>query len=952
MKILLFVIICALPTLASAQYALSGNVADAQTHSRIRGASISIRSSADAAFSRYAISDTAGSFSFEGLPAGSYNLLITYIGYGNAGQNVSISSADVRIDTVMLMRSAGLLDSVTVIGKTPMAEQKGDTVQLNASQFKVNPDATAEDLARKMPGITIQNGQVTAHGETVQKITLDGRDLFGDDATAALRNLPAEVVDKIQIFDRLSDQAQFTGYDDGNTTKGLNIVTKANMRNGQFGRAYAGYGSDDRYQAGGNTTVLKGNRKITLVGNFNNVNQQNFSSQDLLGISNASQGRGGQGGGGRGAGGGNGNNTSNFLVGQQNGINRTTAAGINYTDNWGPKLIFTGSYFFNDTRNTTDQLVNRSYVLSKIPGYRQETASGGDNTNNRVNMRFEYRIDSANQLIITPSLAFQNNRTLSRVTTAFIDPSSSATTSVTDNLNNARRTANNLNNSILYRHAFPKRGRTFSVNFQTGSNHRTGDVFTDVYDTAFSGGGFSDSISRRHTSQLGDGYQLSANLVYTEPLGRRSQLLVNYNPSYTNSKADQEAFDYDDSSSKYVVFDPALSSKFNNHTTQQSGGIGYRYGTKSTQLNIGVNYQRSELSSDQQFPRTLTVDKAFYNLLPNAMLRMKLSTRSSLRLFYRAGTTLPTVTQLQDVYDLTNLPFVTAGNPNLSQQLTHTLNTRYTYTNTNASTLLVGNLFFQTANNYITNATYAASQDSLLAGDVVLRKGQQLTRPVNLDGYVSLRSLLTFAMPLNFIHSNINFNGGVTYAKLPGIIDNLRNSSESFTYALGAVIGSNISRYVDFTVSYNTNINTVKNALQPTLNNHYFSQTAGIQANLLTKSGWFLQNDLSNQLYTGLSAGFNQNYFLWNVGTGKKFGKKQQAEVKLSVFDLLRQNRSIVRNVTETYIEDVRNQVLRQYFMLTFTYNLRSFASAGGTRGPAGDRPAFPQGGPGGRDHF
>jgi hypothetical protein len=294
---------------------------------------------------------------------------------------------------------------------------------------------------------------------------------------------------------------------------------------------------------------------------------------------------------------------------------------------------------------------------------------------------------------------------------------------------------------------------------------------------------------------------------------------------------------------------------------------------------------------------------------------------------YRVSTSQPSVTQLQDVYDFTNLPFVVAGNPNLAQQLSHTLSTRYTYTNTNKSTLIVGNVFLQTASDYITNATYVPLRDSVLTNDLTLKAGEQLTKPVNLDGYLSLRSLLTFAMPLQFIKSNINFNGGVTYSKLPGIINNLQTVSKNLTYSLGTVIGSNVSQYIDFTVTYNANINTVKNQLQPTLNNEYFSQTAGVQFNLLSKKGWFLQNDLTNQLYNGLSQGFNQNYFLWNMSTGKKFFKKQQGELKLSVFDLLKQNRSIVRNVTETYIEDVQNQVLRQYFMMTFTYNLRTFGN-------------------------
>ena len=200
--------------------------------------------------------------------------------------NDSIPDAD--LGNVLVPKKTTEIAGVTVVSKTPPVQQKGDTAQYNASQYKVNPDATTEDLIKKMPGITVdKDGTVTAQGEQVRKVTIDGRDFFGDDATAALRNLPSEIVDKIQVFDRLSDQAQFTGFDDGNSVKAINIVTKSGIKNGQFGRIYAGYGTDDRYSAGGNVSFFKGDRRISLVGNFNNINQQNFASQDLLGVTSS-----------------------------------------------------------------------------------------------------------------------------------------------------------------------------------------------------------------------------------------------------------------------------------------------------------------------------------------------------------------------------------------------------------------------------------------------------------------------------------------------------------------------------------------------------------------------------------------------------------------------------------------------------------------------------------------
>ncbi|MCY7420556.1 MAG: carboxypeptidase-like regulatory domain-containing protein, partial [Chitinophagaceae bacterium] len=553
-------------------FTVRGSIRNIDSKRPVSQATVSLQSVKSSTNILNVISDTSGNFELATVPNDTFNLKITALNYATLTRQIVVSNADVNLGQLDLQRVSGVLKGVTVTTNVSRVSQKADTLQLNANQFKVNPDATIEDLAKKMPGITIENGVVKAQGENVQRVTIDGRELFGEDATAALRNLPAEIVDKIQIFDRLSDQAQFTGVDDGNTTKGLNIVTKANMRNGQFGRVYAGLGTDGRYTAGGNSTLLKENRKISFVGNFNNVNQQNFSAQDLLGVTSSGTGgrggnfRAGGGAGGRGGGGnfGGGGNTSNFLVGQQNGINKTNAAGINYTDNWGKKMIVTGSYFYNNTNNNTNELVNRQYFLKGIPSYNQNTLSVSNNTNHRVNLRFEYRIDSANQLIITPAISIQQNRSDRSVETSFIDAATIALKNRTKNINSSDRSGNNLNNSIFYRHSFKKRGRTFSINLNTSSNTRSGEVYTNLFDTTFRASSYYDSTSRRFTDQSNNGYNLSTNLIYTEPVSKNTQLQFSYNPGYSSSKADQEAYQYELNSNKYSVFDPALSSKFNN----------------------------------------------------------------------------------------------------------------------------------------------------------------------------------------------------------------------------------------------------------------------------------------------------------------------------------------------------------------------------------------------------
>lgn len=926
-----------------------GIITDQQTKAPLAKATIKLNSLSDSSLKLNALTDTAGKFSFTGLNKDSFLLSVTYVGYSPVSRIVAIDSSDLNLKIAAVPGAGSDLATVIIQTTVSPVAQRGDTLQMSASQYKVNPDASTEDLVKKMPGITIENGEVKAQGETVRRVTLDGRELFGDDATAALRSLPAEVVDKIQVFDRLSDQDRAAGVTTGETQKEINIVTRAGMRNGQFGRVYAGYGTDDRYSLGGNATFLKENRRLSIVGQSNNINQQNFSAQDLLGVT-SSGGRGGFGGGFGGGGnfrGGGGNRGGggfggggfggfggggSFLVGQQNGINRTNAIGINYSDIWGKKLRVSGSYFLNNSHNTTSQESSTEY----LPAYRtnlsrrdQTNNSASDNTNHRVNMRIEYQIDSSNQLIISPNLSFQNNSS-NRFSTISSFLRDSSLSSEENTRTNSKTSGNNLSNNILYSHNFRKRGRTFSINLNTSYNKRDGESFTNYFKRAT-----QDSSDNRFADQSNNTFQTSARISYTEPLGTKSQLQFTYNPSWSKSKANQMTYSYDTLKGEYSVFNDRLSNVFDNRTTAQNGGIAFRTGDRDNQFTAGVNYQRTELYNNRTYPApAFEGSKAFNNILPNAMARFKLSTRSNIRLFYRTNVNQPSITQLQDVLNVTNPPFYSQGNPGLKPQYSHMLNSTYTFNNSGKGTVFVGNIFAQKASNYITNATYIVQAVDSFIGKNRLLQNDQLTKPVNVDGYYSLRSFVTFAVPLKFIKSNLNMNGGFNYSHIPGIFNQQDIKSNNYTYSLGTVIGSNVSQYVDFTISYSANYNTVVAESPNTFtgkveksNQNFFSHTGSVQLNLLSKKGWFFQNDLNNQLQ---HQNVTEQYWLWNMSVGKKFLKDRKGELKLTAFDVLKQNVSFSRSVSDdgNSIYTQRSQVLTQYFLLTFTYNLRNFGKA------------------------
>ena len=437
----------------------------------------------------------------------------------------------------------------------------------------------------------------------------------------------------------------------------------------------------------------------------------------------------------------------------------------------------------------------------------------------------------------------------------------------------------------------------------------------------------TDSLQDQFTNNPTNGYSVSSNIAYTEPLGKKGQLQINYSPSYSKNKADQETFVFDPGSGKYNKFDTILSNKFDNTTVAHNGGISYRLGaSRDNQFSIGVNFQYSRLESERIFPTSTQVNQSFSDILPNLMWRKKISPHSSINIFYRASTNFPSVTQLQDVLNVSDPLRVSSGNPDLKQSYTHFLSGRYVFTNTQKGQSFFANIFWQAAQNYISNATYSPSSDSVIQQGVVLKLGSQLTKPINLDGYQSFRSFFTYSQPFKFIKSNINLSTGFTYSRLPGLINDDKTITDNYAYNAGIVIASNVNEYVDFNLSYNANFSSAKSSVQAAVDK-YVNQSAGLQFNLLSKTGWFVQNDVTNQIYSGLSAGLNQNYWLWNAAIGKKFLKNQAGELKLSVFDLLKQNQSIVRTVLENYIEDTQSKVLQQYFMLTFTYSLKNFGT-------------------------
>lgn len=922
----LIVFLLLLPFFGFSQtFQLSGKIFEKETMQPIVGASVAVKKGAKV------ISGTAsnekGLFQVNNLLPDTYD--ISFSSVGQKSKNVRVVLfADKYMGAIFLEKSNNALEEVKIEANQIRVEQKGDTTSINAGAYKVNPDATAEDLVKKMPGITVENGTVKAQGEDVKKILVDGKEFFGDDANMALKNLPAEIIDRVQVFNRLGDQAQFTGFNDGNTDKTMNITTKTGRNNGTFGKLYAGYGTNDRYQAGGNINLFNGDRRITILGMSNNINQQNFSMQDLFG-GNASAPRMPMGGGGGGRGGyrppGMGGDMSNFMVGQQNGISTTNSVGFNYADKWGKKTNVSGSYFFNNSKTLTNQITNRNFLINAETRqlYSDSTGSETNNYNNRFNLRLEHTFDSSNALIYTPKLSFQNNQNIS---------DQYASNSVNDTLLNATLTHKDplnkgysIGNNLLFRHKFEKPGRTISLNISHDLNKRTNETnqYSDIYeiDTA-------NNINQRSIKQQSKTETTSntyaENITYTEPLSKTAQLQLSYALSYNTNLSEKLTNRYDSVNKEYTTIDTLLSNTFDNTITTHRSNASVNINKEKYSLTFGVTHQYLTINSLQTYPQNRTFEKGYLNWLPNINYQYKFSNSKTLRMFYRTNTNNPNVTQLQNVIDNSNPLLLSAGNPNLKQEFSQTFLTRYGSNNWHNSQSFFIFAMATFTNDYIANSTYTATKDSVLPNGMVLGRGAQISQPLNLSGNINARSFLTYGIPVKPIKSNVNLNLGLNYSKVPGLVNQLANFANTFNINGGVVIGSNISEQIDFTLSHNGNINLVKNTVLTNQNNNYFINTSNLKVNIMPTKSWVINSDISYTNYQGLGGDFNQDFFLWNAGVAYKFYKKL-AEVKLSVFDLLDQNNSINRSVTETYIEDTRSNVLNRYFMLTFTYNIRKF---------------------------
>lgn len=966
---------------AAAAFAQKGGVTatvvDADTGESVVGAVLTLTPVKTPEKKQYFTSAFKGAVSIPSLAYGEYSLSGAFLGYNNLDTTFRVSASKVSLGLLKL-KPGVQIETVVKEAKALRTSQKGDTVSYNAGAFKVVADADVEGLLKKMPGITVTDGTVEAQGETVKKVFVDGKEFFGEDVTTAIKSLPAEAVDRVEVYNKLSDAAEFSGMDDGEGYKALNIVTRPGMRQGQFGKLYAGFGYDAdtetedkfKYIAGGNANVFSGDSRISFIGLFNNVNQQNFSFEDILGVSGGGGGRrGGMG---------------NYMVRPQSGVASVNAIGVNYSDTWGKRnqVTFQGSYFFNNTNTENRSTVEKWYEAPMIPD--TLSTNGYSDTkgyNHRFNARLEWKISENQNLMIRPRFSYQSNDPWSRTTGwqygAPADGGSGY--SRTDNFSDALRHGYNVGTSAVYRAKLGKNGRTitldgsFSYSDNTNNSNSWSNILatqpdrpavdpvTGVWDPA-------NYTELRYLRNLApsSSYSLRGSFTYTEPVAKYAQLSFQYRASYNSQERDKRSFVTDDDTFTGGVLNPLLSNSYESGYLTQSVGPGFRFSKERNTFIANVYYQRSALDGQIVRDDAEKIKHAYNNVTYFMMGQLNINRENSLRLFVSSYTDSPSITDLQSVYDVSDAQNISHGNPNLKPTYSHRVNFHYTNSNVEKGRTFMWMFSMNTTLDYTAQHLVQRPGDITIDGQAYSPNFYSTTE--NLDGYWQLRTHLSYGLPIGFLKSNFNVMAGVIYTKTPSMLGGTvdaatgmisggeRNDTKNMGYDFRAVLGSNISENVDFTLSWNGTYNEATNSLNADKSkNRYFNHTAQGNLKVVFPLGFTFTASAAYSQYIGFTNDYSEDYLLCNVWLGKKVFKNKRGEVMVGVNDLFNQNRAFSRSTGSGYTQNSTNSVIGRYYMVQFNYNLRRFGKKGsrnikdydGVESSSGSRRMGP-GGPGG----
>jgi len=928
-RILLLLLFVISAIITNAQ--VKGTVIDSATKKAIERQVVGLVVKANPADTIYSFTDDNGHFRFDNVPATNFSILFNNMGFRPVAKLITVTKQEKTIDigNVIMVPEGKLLEGVTV--QVAAITVKEDTIEYNAGSFKVKENAVVEDLLKKLPGVTVdKDGNVTAQGKSVTRVKVNGKDFFGGDVKTATKELPANIVDKIQVIDDYGDQATVSGIKDGDPDKVINIQIKKDKNKGFFGRVTVGAGTEGRYQASFNGNFFNNNRQISVLANSNNTNTSlfNFSGGGNRGSTSmmrsgmaAVSDMGGMGamnnmtrdGGGVQLGGGN-NNT---------GISTTTSTGFNYRDQWGKRVSVYGSYSYSNINNRQAQTTSsQNFYESNSFINNQDLNAKKTSNSHRFTFNVEYQVDSFNYLKISPSVNYTGTRGNSFTLFDYAEIGGGKTSEgSTRNINTSE--APNVSANILFNHRFRKRGRNFSanVNLGTSQSNSTQDVtnlnyrYTGPFPGAFN--------TFQYIDQDNNNYNYGVRVTYSEPLSKTRSLDFSYSHNLNYGRNNKKTFNVD-SLTKVRTINNFLSNDYENEFYNNRAGISLRTTKKKYNYTVGVSVQPVNLQG-----KSLTRDSAYNpikraSIFPIARFVYNFTRTKSLNFSYTGNPTQPTFQQLQPVQDFSNPQYVTQGNPFLKPSSNHNLNFSFNNFNIVSGRILFTNLTLSTIKNQIVNNTINLDSTG----------SRQLSIPENVNGYYNVLGFYAFSKPYKNRKYVITLNGSANYNHNINLIDSNRSIGSNWILNQGVVFEFNYKDWLELGagVSYGLNdvhykrssgsktgIGTLQNS---TSSNWTFSHNINVN---FTKT-LSLKYDLDYTINSGLASAVSRNQVIMNASLEQTLFKKKNGFIKLSAFDLFKQNSNISRSVTQNQIIDTRNNRLTRYFLLSFTYRLQRFA--------------------------
>ena len=931
-KCLLMLLMILFSPMAFAQQSgvnVTGSVVEQGNDTPIEQATVRLLNVKDSAMVRGVVSARNGSFTLKNVKKGSYLLHITFIGYDPLYQPLQITGKKNPVNVGKLELSDGAIElgEAVVIGKAPEVTVRNDTVEYNADSYKVTEGSVLEDLLKKMPGVEVDSeGKITVNGKEVKKVMVDGKEFFSDDPKVASKNLPAKMIDKLQVLDKKSDMAQMTGFDDGEEETVINLTVKPGMKQGWFGNAYGGYGSKDRYEGNAMVNRFVNNDQITFMGGANNTNNMGFS--DLASTMFSGMGGGGGRRGGFGAG---------------SGITSSGNAGLNFSKEFKPDKLTLGgntrySHSDNDARSKSDR---QNILPGDSSSYdNSEAMSRTKSDNFGVDFRLEWKPDTMTQLIFRPSFSLSHsmNDNFSDATTL---DNERDTVNTNKSSNYSESNGYNLNASIDFSRKLNNKGRVFSATLSGGNSdsysdgmNRSDIVYFNQTDA------LKNSIIDQRSRYDNKGFNYRAYVSWVEPIGHNNFIQATYSISQRKQEALKNVYNQD-ADGIYNVLDSAYSQSYRNNFISQRASLSFKSQRAKFNYTIGLNLDPS-YSSSENFVGDTTLSKItrkVVNLSPMAQFNYMFDKRTNLRIMYNGRTSQPSMTQLQPVADISDPTNITIGNPDL--------NPRYT-----------NNVFirFQQFTPEKQRAFMIMANGSYIINDIVSytsynqETGVKTTTYKNVNGNYSGNVRMMLNTPLKNKKFSINSMTMASFANSNGYINEEKNTNRNLILSERGGIDFR-SSYLDLGVNGNIRYNATSNSLQKENNQNTFNYGAGGYTTIYLPLNFKIESDVNWSTNSGYGDGFKQNEVLWNASASKSFLKNNQGTLRFKIYDILQQRSNISRSVTASYIQDSEYNTLGSYFMVHFIYRFSIFkggASAsdvktpgrsGRGRGPMGPPP-------------